>query len=106
MDKLEEARILRIYLGESDRWEKQPLYEVLVTQAHQKGLAGATVLRGLMGFGAHSRIHTNKVLNLSMDLPMIVEIVDSKEKLEAFILSLAPMLDEHLVTLESIQILR
>ena len=77
---------LRIYIGESDRYEKQPLYEWIITQAKAKGLAGATVLRGLMGFGAHTRvIHTFKIERLSEDLPIIIELVDAADKIEAFL---------------------
>ncbi|MCP9468998.1 MAG: DUF190 domain-containing protein [Nitrospira sp.] len=78
--------LLRIFIGEADRYDKQPLYEWIVTQAKAKGLAGATVLRGLMGFGANSRvIHTFKIERLSEDLPIIVELVDTSEKIEAFL---------------------
>ena len=72
-----EAVLLRIFLGESDRWKHQPLYEALVLKARELHLAGATVLRGPMGFGKSSRLHTTKILQLSMDLPLVIEIVDS-----------------------------
>ncbi|MEO6971675.1 MAG: DUF190 domain-containing protein, partial [Chthoniobacterales bacterium] len=75
----EDALLLRIYIGESDRWQHQPLYEAIVLKARELHLAGATVLRGPMGFGAASRIHTAKILRLSMDLPMVIEIVDTEE---------------------------
>jgi hypothetical protein len=82
----EDGARLRIYIGESDRYEKQPLYEWIVTQAKAKGVAGATVLRGLMGFGANTRvIHTFKIERLSEDLPVIIELVDAADKIEAFL---------------------
>ena len=77
-----EGHLLRIYVGENDRWEKRPLYEAIVETARTHGLAGATVLRGIEGFGAHTRIHTTKVLRLSEDLPVVVEIVDTTERIE------------------------
>ena len=101
----ESAVLLRIFLGESDRWRHQPLYEAIVMKARELHLAGATVLRGPMGFGAASRIHTAKILRLSTDLPMVIEIVDTEEKVE----SLLPFLDEAmgggLVTLEKVKVL-
>ncbi len=101
----EEGYLLRIFIGESDRHDGKPLYEWIVLQAREQGLAGATVLRGIMGFGANTRvIHTFKIERLSEDMPMVVEIVDTKEKLEAFL----TIIDEHiqagLVTLEKAQI--
>jgi uncharacterized protein len=100
----EEGYLLRIFIGESDKHEHKPLYAWIVLQAREQGLAGATVLRGMMGFGANSVIHTFKIERLSTDLPIIVEIVDTKEKLEAFL----DLIDEHiqagLVTLEKAQI--
>ncbi|HEY5036646.1 MAG TPA: DUF190 domain-containing protein, partial [Chthoniobacterales bacterium] len=78
----ENALLLRIFLGESDRWQHQPLYEAIVMKARELHLAGATVLRGPMGFGAASRIHTAKILRLSMDLPLVIEIVDAEEKVQ------------------------
>lgn len=100
-----EAIRLRIYLGESDRWEHQPLYEALVLKAREQHLAGATVLRGPMGFGKSSRLHTTKVLQLSTDLPLIIEIVDSEEKINAFLPELDKMLGGGLVTLEKVKVL-
>ena len=85
----EEGTLLRLFFGENDRYDGMPLYEWIVRQARQHGLAGATVLRGLEGFGAHSRLHTAKILRLSTDLPIIVEIVDTREKIEAFL----PLID-------------
>ncbi len=96
--------LLRIYLGESDRWEGRPLYEAIVLEARKQGLAGATVLRGPMGYGAHSRLHTAKVLRLSEDLPIVVEIVDSREQVEAFLPLLETMIEEGLVTLEQVEV--
>src|SRR5436190_24314023 len=78
-----EGKLLRIFIGEADRWDGRPLYEAIVLAARKRGLAGATVVKGFMGFGAHSRIHTAKLLELSQDLPIIVEIVDAPEKIEA-----------------------
>ena len=104
-DALEDAVLLRIYVGESDRWQHQPLYEAIVLKARELHLAGATVLRGPMGFGAASRIHTAKILRLSMDLPIVIEIVDTDDKVQA----LLPFLDESmgggLVTLEKIKVI-
>src|SRR6266508_2782704 len=80
-----EAVLLRIFIGESDRWHHQPLYEALVLKAREMHLAGATVLRGPMGFGKSSRLHTTKILRLSMDLPLVIEIVDSEEKVQSYL---------------------
>lgn len=96
----EEGSLLRIFIGESDRHEGKPLYEWLVLAARERGLAGATVLRGLMGYGAHSRLHTFKIERLSEDLPIIVEIVDTREKLEAFLAVIDGVIPEGLATLE------
>src|SRR5436309_15873191 len=79
-----EGKLLRIFVGEADHWHGKPLYEAIVVEARTRGLAGATVIKGFMGFGAHSRIHTAKLLELSQDLPIIIEIVDASEKIEAF----------------------
>jgi hypothetical protein len=104
--KLEgEGMLLRVFLGESDRWHGAPLYEAIVRRAREKGLAGATVLRGIEGFGAHSRIHTAKVLRLSEDLPIVVEIVDQPERVEAFIPDLDEMVGEGMITLERVRII-
>src|SRR5262245_39223754 len=97
------AKLLRIYLGESDRWHHQPLYEAIVFKARELGLAGATVLRGPMGFGANSRLHTAKILRLSMDLPIVIEIVDSAENVERLLPHLEEMVLEGIVTLEDVQ---
>ncbi|MDO9300447.1 MAG: DUF190 domain-containing protein [Anaerolineales bacterium] len=101
----EEGSLLRIFIGESDRHDGKPLYEWLVLQAREQGFAGATVLRGIMGFGANTRvIHTFKIERLSEDLPIIVEIVDTKEKLEAFLDLIDPHIKAGLITLEKAQI--
>jgi hypothetical protein len=100
-----DAVLLRIFLGESDRWEHQPLYEALVLKARELHLAGATVLRGPMGFGKASRLHTAKILRLSMDLPLVIEIVDSEEKINSFLPELDKMLGGGLVTLEKVKVL-
>ncbi len=100
-----EAELLRIFIGESDRWHGRPLYEAIVEIARLWGLAGATVLKGVMGFGADSRMHTAKVLRLSEDLPVIIEIVDSTEKIEDFLPELDGMIDEGMVTIEKVRVL-
>lgn len=100
----EEGHLLRIFVGESDRHGGVPLYEWIVRQAREHGLAGATVLRGVEGFGAHSRLHTAKILRLSEDLPIVIEIVDSKEKIEAFLPLIDASIPEGLATLEKVQI--
>jgi len=106
MELPREGKLLRIFIGDSDRWEGQPLYEAIVRRARRFGLAGATVLRGSYGFGAHSRIHTTKLLRLSEDLPLVVEIVDRTERIEAFLPELETMIQEGLVTLEKVQVLK
>jgi PII-like signaling protein len=100
-----EGKLLRIFVGESDRWEGRPLYEAIVLEARKRGLAGATVLKGFMGFGAHSRIHTAKLLELSQDLPIVVEIVDAPEKIEAFMPDLEQMVGDGLITIERAEVL-
>ncbi|HPR65316.1 MAG TPA: DUF190 domain-containing protein [Thermoanaerobaculia bacterium] len=100
-----EAFLLRIFVGESDRVEGRPLHEVIVEKARQRGLAGATVLRGFLGFGANSRIHTSKVLRLSEDLPIVIEIVDTGEKIEAFLPELDHIIHEGLVTMEKVRVI-
>jgi PII-like signaling protein len=102
----EEGCLLRIFIGESDHWHGRPLYEAIVMKARELHLAGATVLRGPMGFGAHSRLHTTKILRLSEDLPMIVEIVDSKEKIDELMPHVDAMVQEGLVTLERAQVIK
>ncbi len=97
--------LLRIFIGESDRYQKKPLYEAIVLLARERHLAGATVFRGAMGFGAASTIHTSKILRLSMDLPIVIEIADSEEKINAFLPELEGMIGGGLVTLEKIQVI-
>ena len=99
-----EGALLRIFVGESDKHEGMALYEWIVRKAREQGLAGATVLRGLEGFGAHSRVHTAKILRLSTDLPIVVEIVDSLENIEAFLPAVDDAIREGLATLERVQI--
>ena len=100
-----DAVLLRIFLGESDRWEHIPLYEAIVMAARAAHLAGATVLRGPMGFGKSSRLHTAKILRLSVDLPLVIEIVDGEEKINAFLPRLEQMMGGGLVTLEKVKVL-
>jgi PII-like signaling protein len=100
-----DAVLLRILIGESDRWEHKPLYEAIVLKAREMQLAGATVLRGPMGFGKSSRLHTAKILRLSMDLPFVIEIVDSEEKINSFLPELDKMIGGGLVTLEKVRVL-
>ena len=102
----EDGYLLRIFVGESDKVGHRPLYEVIVLKAREQGLAGATVLRGLMGFGKHSTLHTAKILRLSEDLPMVVEIVDSLEKIEAFLPLLDETITDGLVTLEKVRVIQ
>ena len=100
-----EAVLLRIFIGESDRWQHRPLYEAIVLKAREQHLAGATVLRGPMGFGKSSRLHTAKILRLSDDLPLVIEIVDSEEQINSFLPVLEPMICGGLVTLEQVKVL-
>ncbi|MGA7304849.1 MAG: DUF190 domain-containing protein [Rhodothermales bacterium] len=99
-----DGHLLRIFIGESDRHEGIPLYEWLVRKARENGLAGATVLRGLEGFGANSHLHTAKILRLSTDLPLVIEIVDTIEKIEAFMPIVDEVVEEGLATLERVEI--
>ena len=99
-----EGYLLRIFIGESDRHDGKLLYEWLVLKAREEGLAGATVIRGMMGYGAHSRMHTFKIERLSQDLPIIVEIVDTREKLESFLTLIDKEIEEGMATLEEIRI--
>jgi hypothetical protein len=92
--------LLRLFVGEDDKHDGRPLYEWLVQRARERGLAGATVLRGIMGFGAHSRVHTFRIERLSLDLPIVVEIVDERPKLEEFLVEIDPLIHEGLATLE------
>lgn len=100
-----EGQLLRVFVGESDRWEGRPLYEAIVRKVREKGLAGATVLRGMQGFGAHSRIHTTKILRLSEDLPIIIEIVDKAERIEGILPELDRMVTEGLITQERVHVI-
>lgn len=102
----EDGYLLRIFIGESDKHGHQALYEAIVLKAREAGLAGATVLRGVMGFGKHSVLHTAKILRLSEDLPMVVEIVDSLEKIERFLPVLDEMVSDGLVTLERVRVIQ
>lgn len=104
MELPKQGKLLRIFIGESDKHDGMPLYEWLVREARQQGLAGATVLRGLEGFGAHSRLHTAKILRLSADLPIVVEIVDAGDKIDAFLSSTDHAIGEGLATLEKVEV--
>jgi PII-like signaling protein len=102
----EEALLLRIYIGESDRHDGRPLYEAIVLKAREMGLAGATVLRGPMGYGRSSRLHTAKILRLSEDLPLLIEIVDAEDRITGFLAALGPMLGSALVTTEKVRVVQ
>ena len=105
MTVIEEAgQLLRVFIGEASRHGRLPLYEWIVQQARSQGLAGATVIRGILGFGANSRIHTAKILRLSEDLPVIVEIVDTPEKIEAFLEIIDPAIPVGMVTVEKARV--
>lgn len=99
-----EGKLLRIFIGESDKHEKMPLFEWIVRKAREEGLAGATVLRGLEGYGAHSRLHTAKLLRLSSDLPIVIEIVDTEDKIEAFLPVIDAAIAEGLATIEKVEV--
>src|SRR5512147_1279510 len=101
----QEAVLLRVFIGESDRYEHKPLYEAIVLKAREMHLAGATVLRGPMGFGKASRLHTAKILRLSLDLPMVIEIVDQEENIQSFLPVLDQMMGGGLVTLEKVKVI-
>jgi hypothetical protein len=101
-----EATLLRIYIGDADRYGHQPLYEAIVMKAREMHLAGATVLKSPMGFGKNSHIHTAKILQLSTDLPLVIEVVDMPEKIAAFLPVLDEMMDGGLVTLEKVQVIQ
>jgi len=106
MDLPRDAMLLRIFFGENDKYQGRPLYEAIVKAARAGKLAGATVLRGPMGFGRSSRVHTTKLLDFSEDLPLIVEIVDTEDAIKAFLPTLDPMMGSGLVTLEKVQVLQ
>ena len=101
-----QALLLRIFIGEDDKFGSSPLYEAIVLKAREQHLAGATVLRGPMGFGASSRLHTTKILRLSEDLPLVIEIVDSEDKINGFLPTLDGMMSSGLITLEKVQVLQ
>jgi PII-like signaling protein len=106
MELPRDAVLLRIFIGEDDRFERQPLYEAIVLKAREMQLAGATVLRGPMGFGHSSRLHTTKILRLSEDLPLVIEIVDKPAKIDAFLPVLDRMMTSGLITMEKVQVLQ
>ncbi|WP_145111040.1 DUF190 domain-containing protein [Cereibacter sediminicola] len=106
MRETTEAVLLRLMIGESDDYKGRPLYEALVFKARELGLAGATVLRGAMGFGRSSRMHTAKILRLSDDLPLVIEVIDTEENIERLLTEAEPMLGSCLVTLEKIRVVR
>jgi len=101
-----DAMLLRIFVSEDDRFEHRPLYEAIVLKARELHLAGATVLRGSVGFGHASRLHTTKILRLAQDLPLVIEIVDTQEKIDTFLPVLGTMMPSGLVTLEKVQVLQ
>jgi hypothetical protein len=101
-----QALLLRIFIGEDDKFGGSPLHEAIVLRARELHLAGATVLRGPMGFGASSRLHTTKILRLSEDLPLVIEIVDSEDKINGFLPTLDEMMTSGLITLEKVQVLQ
>ena len=99
------AKRLRIYIGDSDQWRGKPLYAALLEQLKKEGMAGATVVRGVASFGAHSRIHTASILSLSTDLPLVIEVINSPEKIQQAVESISPMVREGLITLEDIEVI-
>jgi len=100
-----DGKLLRIFIGEADKWNAKPLYEEIILMAKKQGLAGATAIKGFMGFGCKSHMHTTKLLRLSEDLPIIIEIVDSEEKISAFLPQLDEMVKEGLITLEKANVI-
>ena len=102
----EDGCLLRIFIGEADHWHGKPAHEAIVLKAKEAGLAGATVLRGVIGFGAHSRLHTYKILRLSEDLPIVIEIVDAQEKIDAFIPQIDEIVQEGMITMESVRVIK
>jgi len=104
MDERKQGKLLRIFVGESDKHQGRPLYEWVVRKAREEGLAGATVLRGLEGFGAHSLLHTAKILRLSSDLPIVIEIVDTEDKIERFLPMIDEAISEGLATIERVEV--
>lgn len=107
MTKLDgEQTLMRIFVGENDRWERKPLYEALVELFHEQGFAGATVLKGAMGFGARSVTHTDRLLRLSSDLPVVIEVVESQERIEGILPLLDSMIKGGMITLEKARVIR
>jgi uncharacterized protein len=100
-----EGLLVRIFVGESDTWHGRPLYEAIVRRVREEGIAGATVLRGIEGFGASSRLHTSRILRLSADLPIVVEIVDTAERIEPVLPLLDEMIADGLITLEKVRVI-
>jgi hypothetical protein len=100
-----QGKLLRIFVGESDRWHGRPLYQAIVERVRAEGLAGATVLRGIEGFGADSRLHTARLLRLSEDLPVVIEIVDSAEQIDRILPALDEMVGDGMVTLERVEVI-
>ena len=106
MTRLEgDGKLLRIYIGESDTWHGKPLYQAIVERVRELGLAGATVVRGIEGFGAHSHLHTSRILRLSEDLPVVIEMVDTAERIDEVVPLLDEMVSEGLVTIEPVHVL-
>jgi PII-like signaling protein len=101
-----QAKLLRIYIGETDRWHGQPLYMAILLKAREMGLAGGTVFRGIAGYGANSVIHTANILRLSEDLPVVIEIVDADEKVQAFLLVLDEMVKEGLILMREVEVIK
>jgi PII-like signaling protein len=99
-----EGKLLRIFIGESDRWHGRPLYQAIVGRVRAEGIAGATVIRGIEGFGADSHLHTSRILRLSEDLPVVIEVVDTPERIDALLPLLDEMVEEGMVTVERVQI--
>ncbi len=106
MDLDGKAKLVRVYIGESDKWHGKPLYEAIVRLCREKGIAGATVIRGVLGYGANSRIHSAKLLELSSDLPLIVEIVDIEERLLPIMPELEAMVNDGLITVENVEVIK
>jgi len=100
-----ERVLMRVHIGESDRWQGRPLYEAIVALLRERGLAGATVIRGIAGFGANARVHTDKILRLSLDLPLVVECVDTQERIDGVLPELDGMIGGGLITLEKVQVI-
>lgn len=99
-----EGKLIRVFIGEQDKWNSRPLHEAIVMKAREEGLAGATAIKGFLGFGANSRLHTSKLLRLSEDLPIIVELVDSAEKIDRFLPTLDSMVKDGLITEEPVSV--